>query len=225
MRTRLASLVLGLGLAACGSGNPSDGPDAGTITPTDRFDPWVDGADWTYMVTAPSTGQTATKHTTIEAFEDVGGAHAGTMAFRIRTGKILGDSVTWDNFAGDQDVRYAEDEYDMTGTTVVHHTDNAPFQLKLDESPAHMSAGAQFTENYTATVDGSPATETRNWTVVSTSESVTVPAGTFTTLHVQRTNPANQKVKDFWFAQGVGKVKETGEDEDKVLTAYTIPGT
>lgn len=46
--------------------------------------------------------------------------------------------------------------------------------------------------------------------VVSTSESVTVPAGTFTTIHLRwRAQAVDAGITDEWFARGVGLVKRT----------------
>jgi hypothetical protein len=54
---------------------------------------------------------------------------------------------------------------------------------------------------------------------------VTVPAGTFTTVHVQRVSGSGStKQKDYWFAKGVGKVKETGGgQQNEELMSYSIP--
>ena len=60
------------------------------------------------------------------------------------------------------------------------------------------------------------------WTVVSTAETVTVPAGTFTCLHLRRMATDDpQTQKDYWFARGVGKVKESGGQLEE-LSKYTI---
>ena len=102
-----------------------------------------------------------------------------------------------------------------------------PSKLRVDETPARLTAGAAWTSSYTE-VEVDPNTgmaitisKDENWSVVSASESVTVPAGTFTALHLHKLTSGAAE-KDYWFVAGVGKVKETGEQTEE-LTAYTIP--
>ena len=67
------------------------------------------------------------------------------------------------------------------------------------------------------------ATITVTWTVVGVDESVTVPAGTFTCLHVHSVESgAKGYDSEFWYARNVGKVKESGT-ELRELVGYTIP--
>lgn len=72
---------------------------------------------------------------------------------------------------------------------------------------------------------------THSFRVLSQSMSVTVPAGTFDTVQIERTNlgdpeiQGDDEVKQFWYARGVGKVREedmqTGATEE--LSSYEIP--
>jgi hypothetical protein len=48
-----------------------------------------------------------------------------------------------------------------------------------------------------------------SWTVESTSDRVTVPAGTFTCLRLRRSRKHGEPTLS-WFAKGVGLVKEQG---------------
>ena len=50
---------------------------------------------------------------------------------------------------------------------------------------------------------------------------VTTPAGTFSCLKVFKTT-SGQASKTYWFAKGVGKVQEMGEQME-TLTAFTVP--
>jgi hypothetical protein len=56
---------------------------------------------------------------------------------------------------------------------------------------------------------GATTMKTDNWRVDGVDEPVTVPYGTFLSLHVSRTDPTDGSIKSFWFVRGVGKVKET----------------
>ena len=54
---------------------------------------------------------------------------------------------------------------------------------------------------------------------------MTVPAGTFDAVKVQRVDPNTAETKLYWFAAGVGKVRDeapaTGEIAE--LTAFKLP--
>ena len=108
-----------------------------------------------------------------------------------------------------------------------------PSQMRLDETPAHLAAGVTWQEPITITqtlpAGGAPITAqvTVTWTVDAVNESVTVPAGTFSCLRVHRVEPPSTVDTTggdnvFWFARGVGKVKETGPELHELL-GYNIP--
>lgn len=63
------------------------------------------------------------------------------------------------------------------------------------------------------------------YTVLDVAASVAVPAGSFTAVQIQRDNVLDPETKLFWFASGVGKVREenpaTGAVEE--LVTYEIP--
>jgi hypothetical protein len=127
----------------------------------------------------------------------------------------------WEAIEGDLDVRYKTVFYDQQGQTTGTDVDT-PYRLKLDESAAHTKTGAQWSTSFTETSNGgAPTTKTESWYVVSDSESLTVMAGTFTCLHIRRTSSGGT-VQDYWYARGVGKVKETGGGQDEELMSYTI---
>lgn len=66
---------------------------------------------------------------------------------------------------------------------------------------------------------------THTYTVVAIDEEVTVPAGTFKAVIIERLNPGNRETKRFWFAKGVGKVRELDlqSQATEELTEYDIP--
>jgi hypothetical protein len=191
-----------------------------------RYEPWTVGSTWSYKLTDPK-GVIPTRTnavTTVGAEEDVGAPNAGKKAFKVHIEKIQGYKDVWETHLGDLDVRYKTTFYDQSNTLTETDTDQ-PYRLKLDETPAHLTTGATWSETFTetATLTGqapSSKQKTEPWKVVSDSEQVTVLAGTFTTLHVQRGSGTG--VQDYWYARGVGKVKETGGGQDEELMSYTI---
>ena len=217
--------------AACGGDDGTvTGPDAGPIgcaTPMAmRLQPLVVGASWTYAISEPMV-PARQKTTRIEAAdEDIGDIKAGVKGYRQRTEKLNGVSVNWTEDRCTSLVRHREKAYDAM---MVLQADQfyQPSKLRVDETPAHTAAGAAWALSYTE-IEVNPTTGMRitiskdeNWSVVSASESITVPAGTFTTVHFHKLTSGAAE-KDYWFAAGVGKIKETGEQTEE-LTAYTIP--
>jgi hypothetical protein len=106
-----------------------------------------------------------------------------------------------------------------------------PYDLRVDESPDHLTAGAAWTLSYmdahaSASKPAATKTITENWTTDAANETVTVPAGTFSALKITRTDTSDGTAKSQWFVPGVGKIREsntTGHLEE--LTSYTIPTT
>ena len=64
-----------------------------------------------------------------------------------------------------------------------------------------------------------------SYKVVKLHSEVTVPAGTFDCVQIERVNPGDAETKHFWFAKGVGKVREldTSSNATEELMQYDIP--
>ena len=228
------ALSLGLGLAgatliACGDEMPvmPDAPVVECTTPrAERYLPFDVGSTWTYDVTEVGL-PTVQKTSTVEAFEDTGGDKAGVEAFRVRTEKTAGATVSWQQDICTGVVRHREKSFDMNDALVSDQY-YAPSKLRIDETPARLAQSATWTESYTETeIDpGTGATTTTakaaTWTVDAVDEEITVPAGTFTCLRLHRVGAdVGQSDKTYWFAAGVGKIRETGSQTEE-LASYTL---
>jgi hypothetical protein len=219
--------ALALALAAalgCGNEDPGggmDGPRPDAPPADQRYLPLSTGATWTYKVT-PLGLPPEDKSQTVMAFEAVPD-RTDVMAFHVLTEKIDGTTESWQADAGDRVVRYREKSYDLAGTPIDDEV-YTPYKLRLDESGEHTAAGAAWTESYTEAINGAAAVaRSENWTVEAVEEDVTVPAGTFTCLRVRRQGSEfGQADKTFYFARGVGKVKELG-DQTEELVSYSLP--
>lgn len=233
MTSRLVSMMAVALIAAfavaCGGGsNPGDDDDD-ACAGTDRYMTLVPGDSWTFRVTDSSNVRTM-KTQTVGAEEDIGGELAGTTAFRLTTVKGTtgaGMTVSWQQDTGTGIIRLREE--DMSGGTTTDEYYH-PMRHRIDESAEHIVAGAAWDESYTEEVytDGGPtptmADKTEHWSVVANDESVTVPGGTFCTLHIHRTSTVggvDGSDKDYWFARGVGKIKERGAGQTEELESYT----
>jgi hypothetical protein len=230
-RLLLASTLLAGGaLTACGDDiapGSDGGPDAAPCTTarSERYFPVAVGAVWSYRVTQAAGGPAEIKSSTVEALEDVGDRKAGTIAFRIRTEKIDGSTVSWQEDLCTSVTRHREQSFDLAGT---RQSDQfyVPDKLRIDETPEHTATGASWPVGYTEVeidAQGIMRTQSKDetWTVLAASESVVVPAGTFEALKVRKVTSGDAD-KTFWFAKGVGKVKEEGEQIEE-LTSFTLP--
>lgn len=227
-------VCLALGAFAC-SGNSETGADAGSTGGADaadgeqeRYFPMAVGASWTYRVVDLGTGVVATKMQTVEALEDVGGQHAGTEAFRLRADKSNGYTLSWQQDTGSAIVRLHEQAFDLQD---VQKSDEwyLPSKMRMDETSEHLmldsSYAYTFDEQVTdvALATTTTTTKTETWTVEAIGESVTVPAGTFSCLRLLRVTDTTGVQKRYWFARGVGKVKEEGGMKREELHSFSLP--
>jgi hypothetical protein len=224
--------------SAGGSGGTGGTGGTGSDDPrapggSDSYYPLADGATFTYHHTNPAKPAwdevatlTATTYNGKPAFilsdqEDAQGEQTRS------TLQVQGTGV-WRVF---RDVT-------VSGQTAVEVTYDPAF-LRFDEAwtmagqmmtladdwtqVCHMSSAAQ-TCSPGATTTG---TTTHTFNVIATSAKLTVPAGTFDTVEVERTKMKTNstETKRFWFARGVGKVREEDLSSGSVeeLSEYHIP--
>jgi len=234
--------VGGTGQGDGGAINPGGAPSSGGAPPVgdggsggatepdlvEPLLPWQVGNSWTYRIT--KNGVVTEKTTVVGEEEVVGGSgpNAALLANHVTTDKGAKDHTeSWQAPSATEPqriVRYREQAFSAsTGklSSEVHYT---PEKLHIDGTLAHTTAGASWTEKYSETelVVGMPATThstTETWTVVADDETLKVPAGTFEgVIHLQKKGAST---KDYWYARGVGKLKETGTQTEE-LTAYSL---
>jgi hypothetical protein len=194
--------------------------------------PLVDGASWTYHHTKPMTA----------AWDEVDTATASTYmgkpAFIFEDQEDAMGVQTHSTLTIDgTGVFRAYKELTIKGQKVLTVTYDPAF-LRYDEAWTQMGQKVSLTDKWTqscilgGTVAAkctagttTPGMTTHDFTVLASSVKVTVPAGTFDTVQIQRVDPAKPETKIFWFAAGVGKVREEVPATMSVteLTAYTIP--
>ena len=214
-----------------GSGGTSGSLAADGAVPlvtSGRYQPLVVGATWVYNVT--DTGVAYTKNSAVESFEDIGGNAAGTMGYKVSETIKTSIQLTWYESTATDVRRHHDQQTDASGNMTSEDW-YAPYDLRVDESPDHLMAGAAWTLSYmdmhtSASKPSSDKTITENWTTDAANEVVTVPAGTFSAVRITRTNTADGAAKSQWFVPGVGKIREsntTGHLEE--LTSYMIPAS
>ena len=239
-------------LAACvGGGAPSDPYDLGVKKPEiiaaagagsiddlppvagsrDSHFPLIDGTSWTYhhtnLVDDPwDETDTVTAGTyngedvaVLEDEEDAQGEQThsthvidGTRVLRAYKEISVGDEVVQTTTYDPAFLRYDE-AWTQSGQTVT--LDDDWTQVCIVASSASSCAPGAV----------KPGSTTHTYTVLDVAAKLTVPAGTFTTVKIQRDNVSDPETKLFWFAAGVGKVREENPTTGAVteLSDYEIP--
>jgi hypothetical protein len=221
------SLALILGCQEAPSTTTSDGGRSREAADAEPFLPWKEGNTWTYRVT--EQGVASMKVVTIFAEEYVGGEgpHRDKTAFKVVTTRGGGgETVSWRAVVNNGVVRYREQllragsgELDLE-----EHWD--PYKPYFDGTNDHTAPGASWLAEYLETslpTDGAMEVRTvrERWLVDSPDEEVTVPAGTFRALVVQKAGGG--ELKTYWYVRGVGKVKETGGQTEELVSFEVAP--
>ena len=182
------------------------------------------GARWTFRITK-ADGRVLRKTTTVEALEDDEGSGTNSGRYRLRTVKANGDvTVTWERDLGRMIVVDRErTSYAVAGGKTEEREERwQPFKVRLDTRPQRLAPGARWQEQYQETRSYSSGVQLpwvwkKTWTVEAVDEEVVVPAGRFRCLRLRMKavawfdprRPVTTK-KTYWYAPGVGKVKESG---------------
>lgn len=226
MRFQLASIaVFALVSLAPACGGSDDKGDASVEETDGPYLPWKVGNTWTYRVT--NNGVVSTKVITIEAEEKVGGdgPHADDTALKVVTKKgKLDQTISWQAVDGDRVLRYREQSFHESTGELEQEEHWDPYKLHFDGSDEHTAAKASWLESYDETkLPVGKASETKlerdRWSVDSPGEEVTVPAGTFRAVVVQKAGGG--ALKTYWYVRGIGKVKEEGGQKEE-LVSYEV---
>ncbi len=238
LRGRFLGVTGGLLLAAgCGapainnttSNQPLAQDGAMPTMTAGRYQPLVVGTQWIYQVT--DTGNVAyTKNSSVLSLEDVGGPFAGTMGYKVSETVKSSTQYTWYQMT-DTDVRRLHDQSVDASGALSSDDWYMPYNLRIDESPEHLTAGAMWQLSYqdqhsnAKKVTDKTTTVTEDWSCDAVAETVTVPAGTFSAVRITRTDTASGgSAKTQWFVPGVGKVRESNNSGHlEVLSSYSIP--
>ncbi len=204
-----------------------DGGDGGGTSSEcgfeNRYLPFAPGNTWEYRVTDLGTGIRSVKMQSLAAARVTDDGFPGEMFIEQTTIKATGKTVGKLQVKGDSVVRFVQEDFDDLGVSERVTVYN-PGKLRLDESAERLMAGAMFTESYVATVTNAtgstPTSFTENWELISESAPCRSPLGSFDCIVVRRTRTmGGTSTKDFYFAEGIGKVREEGTNQLEELTA------
>lgn len=226
IRGLLALLAAGslLTSAACGGGDDDGGGDGDTGMcgfGSDEYLPYQAGFSWTYQITDLVSGQKETKEQHLEP--EMEHPDFGPVLTQV-TGKLNGTTISLTRKEGSRVLRFQQEDRDASDV-VEKTTTYDPPEIRIDESPERVMAGAEWDESYTETitdpVNGTTAIPTvDHWTVLGVDEPCESPLGMFMCLRVRRTRTMGGIAeKEFHFARGIGKVREIGSNQLEELTA------
>ncbi len=215
---------------ACGDSEP--GEEGGLSAAY----PMAVGYSWTYEETASGSS------TPVTLKYEITGKETKTFQYVTGSQEVYVYNNTFPGTSSEYRVQYLQDDgtrvtrlqhliYDDTGTLTKQRDYNPGF-LRFDRSK--ISDGNQWTETYTRYTDTEPADTqstvseqvvTYQYTVESTNQSVTVPAGTFNCVQIKRSvsgTGVTSETKVYYYADGVGKVMEiTDDDKTEKLSSYS----
>jgi hypothetical protein len=212
-RQMLVACATLLTLAACSDDTKKKRPFEGPLLPL------VTGNSWTYRVTDGS--DVDEKTISIGEQRTVGGdgPNAEALAFEVTSQKGKSSSVSMVADLDGKLVRYVEEERDKDGDVERSYV-WTPHRVWVDGSDEHREEDASWleeAEELSTKIDEEPEQSTlrERWTVLSARESVTVPAGTFDAIKLQKAGGSS--LKTYWYVPGLGKVKETGGQVEELI--------
>ena len=202
--------------------------DTGQDEELDSYFPLVEFGHWEYVARTTSGQVLGTEIVDASAADYLG---QSVLLFVDNPNSVGEWTESWINRQGSTAARIHKEIKDGTGTTMI--VDYTPGFARFDDAWTEVGPKGEQTYERVET-DGqgqNPIVDTRGHTfeVTDLSQSVTVPAGTFDCIAVTRirtTGASAGEVVHFWYAAGIGKVKEERPADNRVeeLTAVVIPG-
>lgn len=199
----MKKLILSALLAACGG-------EVTPPTPTVNLFPLASGNRWVYRVTEPGKAE-ETKIQTMTAT---------TGGYRFST--VNGSKETISVQRLEEETRLVRlREKTVKDGIVVEYLGYSPPALRLDiaENRLGSSYTTEFTEqalDARGNVIANGIHKVETFRVEADGESITVEAGTFDCVRLRR-DTDNGTSKTFWYADGVGKVKEEGGQVEELV--------
>ncbi len=218
---------------ACGSDSGSDADggteaDASDQSPCgfeNRYLPYQPGYKWTYRVTNLANPEVTTKtqELTTETDADLGEVIVQT------TSKGTGTTVSALKRVDEAIVRLRQEDHDSLGA-LERTTVYDPGQTRLDEADARFTMGAwddvytvTVTDELGAPVPGSSGERTDHWEILGVGVPCSSPLGEFSCLHIRRQRTVGGvSDKQFFFALGIGKVKEVNANQVEELVSCEV---
>jgi len=242
--------VVALWSVACGSEEPDEegtdsssgdtdhDADGGTDSDSENapdfsndYYPMQVGAYWTYEETTSSGDATTLTYTVTEKKTmDFGGETGEREVFLVEnTFDSLNEKrIQFIEDDGTRAVRHGHEVYDITETLTKTRFYEPGF-LRFDRSK--VTVGDKWEETVTRTtdtLDGSAVVSeaiTYQFEIISVGEPWTIDLGTFNCIQIKRQDQSDFETKYYWYARGIGKIRELTGDKEEVLvdTSFLTP--
>ncbi|MBI1946083.1 MAG: hypothetical protein HYS27_10325 [Deltaproteobacteria bacterium] len=177
--------------------------------------PLAVGASWTYDTSETATGTSGTKTQTVTEVTD-------GVATLVTDKAGGGTTTSKQQDLDDAVVRLSEESVTAAGGPDGSESYD-PAKVRVPKTLR--VPGDSLTDSYTETVVDAAGVSTTNekseeWTLLEIT-SYDVPVGTFpNSFHFLRSGAVD---KHFWFANGVGKIREEGGGQVEELSGYELP--
>jgi hypothetical protein len=210
-----ALLSIGMLLSACGT-------EAPPIVGVEPIFPVALGNRWTFKVTSSKGNITQKVQTVTGTVSTDTGA-----AFVFRTEREANLTISHQRASDDGKLVRVYEQGDEEDISVMGRVRFVPPQLRIDGM--RTSAGANYesshVEEHLSATDQvvSRVPKTQRFLVEAVDDEITVPAGVFKTVRVRRETVGGSS-KTYWYAFGVGKVKEVGGQTEE-LSSYSLKDT
>lgn len=183
--------------------------------PIDQPLPLVVGASWTFDTSDATSGTTGTKTQTVTELSD-------GVATLITDKAGGGTTTSRQQDRVDAVVRLSEESVTSAGAPDGSESYD-PAKMRVPKTLR--APGDSLVDAYSETVIDAAGEETtgdksQQWTLLDIA-TLEVPAGSFpNTFHFRRSGAV---VKEYWFANGVGKLREEGGGVVEELSGYELP--
>ncbi len=219
---RIGLVALAALAAGCGGGGKGQQHVNVTAPAGAALGALTTGTTWTYQVTDPTVPAPYQKQVVVTGPAAVPGS--GEAAVIVT--ETIPAAVTVNYYAESQGLMVKYREEDSANGVATKVVTWSPDLMKYlaNAAPQGWTFDSEAVETTTYPGGGTPSQKdvSYRWTVLAEHESVTVPAGTFDCVKAQRVNLNNtDKTKTYWFAPGVGKIREEGPTTEE-LTAYQV---
>ena len=218
-------------VCACGGGDDDGGADGGDggddpcgFSSSDYL-PYEVGFSWTFSKTDLGTGAKTSKGQALT--EEMTHPDYGQVIVQV-TQKTGGETVSLLRRENDRVIRFEQEDRD-SAQNLDRTTTYDPGQIRIDESPERLAAGAEWDESYTEVkmdpqgVVLTTVPTTDHWKVLAVQEACSTAIGDFECVRVLKTRTQGGIAeKEFTFAPGVGKVREVGGNQLEELTACSV---
>lgn len=239
-RPHIFILAAFLSLSACGDGpddckeqdkddcEDSDSGDDTPVVEAESHYPLLAGASWTYQVV--DGNEVELREEIVEAKEDPDAKDEPYVQIILEDNEDDEGEKTVSKIRRIKSGAFRVHKDIVQNGEVQEKVDYDPGFVRFDEAWLKLEEGESKDYGYkrASSLDSDEESRGHRYTLLGKNVKVKVPAGVFTCVHISRerlTGASSGEIVEYWFAKGVGKVRErrvaTGKEER--LKSFTDP--